>query len=194
MPNRAPGGEIDDVRRQLARSDPTFVRWRPERAEQHPELVDAVAQFDAGGKPAAVAAAEWLRDRALLEPLESATRLCVVEMEVVGFYALANGAVVMRSNQRRQLGTQYPTQPAVIVTWIAKSARHEFDGNLLVEHAIGAARQVARDSAATVLGLDPFDAETAEMWRSRYGFKNSASTGPGGDLRRMFLPLRTDEP
>jgi hypothetical protein len=189
MPDPASPGRLDDVRELLAGADPSFVLWRPERAEQLPELVEAVAQFDAGDRPAAVAAVRWLQDQALREPFESATRLCVARNEVLGFYALANGAVVMRSSHRKHLGARYPTQPAVIVTWIAKSATHEFDGSLLVEHAIGAALRVSRESAATVLALDPYDTETAEMWRSRYGFKNSAENAPGGDLPRMFLPL-----
>jgi hypothetical protein len=189
MPEPASSPKVADARNLIAGPEPTFVLWRPERAEELPELVEAISRFDPGKRPAAVAAAEWLREHALREPLESATRLCVASNEVLGFYSLANGAVVLRSSHRKKLGTYYPTQPAVVVTWIAKSAGHEFDGSLLLDHAIGAARRVAQESAATVLALDPYDLETAEMWRSRFGFRNSLESGPASDLPRLFLPL-----
>ena len=165
------------------------MRWRPDRAVDFPELVEAVARFDAGDLPAAIAAAEWLKQEALREPLESATRLCVAHSQVLGYYALANGSVALKSRQRRQLGVHYVTQPAIIVTWIAKSIAHEFDGSLLVEHALGSARRAAQESTATVLGLDPFDADTAEMWKRRYGFRDSLENGPGRELPRMFVAL-----
>jgi len=156
-----------------------------------PEVVEAIERFDPGDGPAAVAAKAWLTTQALNDPLESATRLWVARTELLGFYALANGAVVLRSSHRKGLGVHYPTQPAVIVTWIAKSKTHDVDGSVLLDHAIGAALQVATISAATVLALDPFDEETAEMWRTRHGFRNSVESSPATGLRRLFLPLST---
>jgi hypothetical protein len=40
-----------------------------------------------------------------------------------------------------------------------------------------------------MLALDPYDSDTAEMWKSRYGFRESAGPGPGADELRLWIPL-----
>src|SRR3954451_24287594 len=87
------GPQLAEERALLAGSEPVFLRWTPDRAAQFPELIEAVARFNPGDRPAAVAAAEWLRNHALRVPVESVTRLCIAENELLGFYALANGSV-----------------------------------------------------------------------------------------------------
>ncbi|MBA3509795.1 MAG: hypothetical protein H0T19_06850 [Thermoleophilaceae bacterium] len=168
-----------------------FVLWRPDRAEKYPELVEAVEAFDPGPRPAAEAAATWLRDDGLRDPPESVARLYVASGKLLGFYALANGDVELTSSHRKKADLQRPTQPAVVLTWIAKSTEHEVEGGLLVAHATGVAREAAEISAATVFALDPFDEETAEMWRLK-GFRNSRTPVPGeAGLKRMWIPLQT---
>ena len=40
-----------------------------------------------------------------------------------------------------------------------------------------------------MLALDPYDSDTAEMWINRWGFRDSAGPGPGGDEHRLWIPL-----
>jgi hypothetical protein len=170
----------------------TWVRWNERARDAHPELEAAIESFDAGDRPAAQEAAAWLREHGL--DGESQAYLAVVDGEIVGFYALTAGAVELSGNARRRLGVSHPTQGAVLVTWIAKSAKHDLDGAVLVNDAIGVAQEMADSVAATVLALDPFDQETAEMWRKKFKMRNSLTKlrVPEGepDLKRMFLPLR----
>jgi len=95
-----------------------------------------------------------------------------------------------RENLRR------PTQPAVLLTWIAKSVHHDVDGRTLLDEVIGRARSSADVIAATVLALDPVDADTASMWKSRFGFRPSQTVLSGQHdipeeerLRRLWYPL-----
>jgi hypothetical protein len=138
------------------------------------------------------AAAEWLRDHGL--DGESQPYLAMVQQELVGFYAITAGEVELASGPRKQLGLIRPTQGALIITWIAKSARHLLDGSILVNDAIGIAQEISASVAATVLALDPFDEATGEVWRKRFGMRNSRTRAPARDgepaLKRMFLPLR----
>lgn len=158
----------------------------------HPEFEAAIAAFDAGPLPAGQEAATWLQEHGL--DGESQTYLAIVDDELVGFYALTAGAVEISGNARKKLGVIHPTQGAILITWLAKSFRHDFDGALLLKDAIGIAQEIAEKVAATVIALDPFDLETAEMWRRRFGMRNSLTKlrTPEGDpeLKRMFLPLR----
>jgi hypothetical protein len=117
--------------------------------------------------------------------------LCFTDGNLVGFYALASGQVELSQRQREKLAVgSRPTQPAVILTWIAKDARHQFDGIRLVKDAVYEALKASEHVAATCLALDPFDAATADFWRERYGFINSAGAGPGRDLPRLVIALR----
>lgn len=44
---------------------------------------------------------------------------------------------------------------------------------------------------ATVLVVDPFDQDTAEMWRQHFGFQDSEQPVPGNRrLRRQWLSLQ----
>lgn len=166
------------------------VRLNAANLERFEGLREAVAGFDAGDKPAAMAAVGWLQSIDVNAVQESVTHLCFVDGHLVGFYALASGQAVLTTKRRAEVGVRLRTQPAVILTWVAKSAQHQFDGSQLIEDAVFEALKAAEHVAATVLALDPFDAETAEMWRARYGFVDSAENGPGRDLPRLVIPLR----
>jgi len=43
--------------------------------------------------------------------------------------------------------------------------------------------------AATMVALDPHDADTAEMWIKRYGFRASAGPPAGADEPRLWIRL-----
>lgn len=168
-----------------------FVRLTADNARRFPGLLAAVQGFDAGELDAGRAATEWLHNVDVAAIQESVVHLCFTDGDLVGFYALASGQVELSQRQRTKLAVGgRPTQPAVILTWIAKDARHEFDGIRLVDDAVYEALKASEHVAATVLALDPFDAATADLWRERYGFINSAGSGPGRDLPRMVIPLR----
>jgi hypothetical protein len=44
-------------------------------------------------------------------------------------------------------------------------------GRFLLRHADAIAQTVTRLQATCVLALDPFDDDTAELWKERYGFE-----------------------
>lgn len=167
-----------------------FVHWTPSVADAVPEVVDAIAGFKPIYCAAGWACAAWLRDRALREPHESATRLLLKDGAVLGFYALANGAAQLARRDREELEVRYVTQPAVILTQIARAEAAPGVGETLLLHAIGVARRSTQYSAATVFALDPHDDKTSEMWRER-GFRESELGPPGRDdgPKRLWIPL-----
>lgn len=183
-------------RGDITASSLTWVRWNEKAAETLPALRAAIASFDPAPRGAGRAAARWLREASLNG--ESVAYLAVVtdpQWELVGFYALTAGEVELTGTHRERLGLAHPVQGAVLVTQIARSVRHRGVGQLLVEDAIGVARESQSQVGATVLALDPFDADTDAMWRRQFGFRRSRteirSTGDDGrPLRRLYLPLR----
>lgn len=175
----------------LATGEPVFVPWRRDVAAALPALHTAIAAFDPGARLAAHASALWLRDHALDAPPTSATRLLVQDATLLGFYALANGQAELSSTHQKRLGSRRPTQPAVVLTQIARHvAAPPGTGRLLFEDAVHIARRASLLSAATILALDPYDDATADMWRGRYRFAASRMpVRPGADLKRLWLPL-----
>lgn len=169
-----------------------WVRWNARAAEQYPEIIGMIEAFDAGARPAAQAAVAWLRESALAG--ESVAYLLIEDDELLGFYALTAGEVELSSKHRKDYGLAHPTQGAVLVTQLARSARHDVDGGLLLQDAIGVAAEIAGQIGATVLAVDPFDAETAEMWKRRFKLRSSrtvvpAHDDPEGKLKRLYVPL-----
>jgi hypothetical protein len=166
-----------------------WVLWNPAAAERYPDLLAKIGEFDPGPRAAAEAAAAWLREQGLAG--ESIAYLLVEDDVLLGFYALTAGQVELNINHRKKLGVAHPTQGAILVTQLAKSARHDVDGRRLLEDAIGIAAEQAERIGATVLAVDPFDEATGEMWRDRFGFRASRTDVPGhdGPLRRLYIPL-----
>ena len=172
-----------------AQSSPTFIRLQPEY-QAISELVEAIEGFDAGDLPGAMDRVEWLREYAFRFPEESATRLYMQAGRLLGFYALANGQVELMPRQVDDAGGLSKTQPAVLLTQIARAYEAEGAGTPMFLHALGVARRATYYSAATVIGLDPDSEEVAErVWREKYGFRDSKQPGPGRDLPRMWRPL-----
>jgi hypothetical protein len=68
----------------------------------------------------------------------------------------------------------------------AKGRRAGIDGKVLLLHAAATARRAAALQATTLLVVDPFDDDTAAMWRERYGFRASVDARRP---RRLWLPL-----
>jgi len=143
--------------------------------------------FDAGERPAARAASTWLRTQAVAAFQTSRTRLLLCSGRVEGFYSLASAQVELNQRDRRRIDIAPVRAPASLVTWIAKDKRAEIDGKLLLLHAVATARRAAELQATSVLVVDPFDEETAIMWRERFGFRTSAEAKKP---KRLWLPLQ----
>jgi hypothetical protein len=178
--------------KQIQEKDLLWVRWNQAACDRLPEIHEAIAAFDPGTRHPAQAAALWLREHGLSG--ESQPYLALSEGDLVGFYALTAGQVELSSGVRKTLQLSRSTQGAYLMTWIAKSARHKFDGGILLADAIGIAQELADGASATVLALDPYDEETDQMWRTRFKMRPSRTKLTTGDgeptLKRLFLPLR----
>jgi hypothetical protein len=177
----------ESIAEVLAGSEPTWVTLPPPGAEVPDELRGALDAFDAGERPAAVAAGAWLRAEALGSYHTSRTRLLIAQHRVAGFYSLASAQVELSQRDRRRAGLDPVRVPAALVTWIAKDRRAEIDGKLLLLHAAATARRAAELQATSVLVVDPFDEETAAMWRERFGLRPSAEARKP---KRLWLPLQ----
>jgi hypothetical protein len=186
-------------KRQLAGgldSGQVWVRWTPEIAEDYPAIADAVADFKAKGmkkgKDAADAATCWLKERSLPNYRTTVTWLMLNPAEdfVEGYYSLASAQVELRTDHRKKLGpSEYPIQPAALITWIAKDERSDIGGKQLLAHAVGIAVKVAQLQGVVAIVLDPFDDETAKIWRGApYNFKSSLTKSADGQ-RRLWRHL-----
>jgi hypothetical protein len=160
----------------------------PSGAAQAPDELGAVLDdFDAGDRPAAVAAGAWLRGEAFGSHSTSRTRLLIADQRLAGFYALASAQVELSQRDRGRLGLDPVRVPAALVTWIAKDKRAGIDGKELLLHATAMARRAAELQATSVLVVDPYDEETATMWRERFGFRPSSESRTP---KRLWLPLQ----
>jgi len=179
------------LRAALAQDEPVFVRWTPEVADQHGALREAIDQFDAGRRLSAIERVGWLRTEALGEPRESVTTLMVSGRGLLGFNALAHGQAELSSKHGKLLGARRPTQPATLLTQIARATSADAGtGEALVAHATAIAREAAKHTAATILALDPYDEATADFWRRKYGFRSSRTPAPGTPaIKRLWRPL-----
>jgi hypothetical protein len=158
-----------------------------------PELVEAIRAFEPVPGPAGESVAEWLAERALREPQEATVRVRLSHGRVTGVYALCAAQVALGSEDRAQLGgVHYRTQPAILLAQFARTAATPGIGAELLSHAVDTARLALTYIGATVLVVDPFDQDTAEMWRERFGFEDSEQPVPGNHrLRRQWLSLQS---
>jgi hypothetical protein len=177
----------ESIREALLGSRPCWVPLSPERSQAPDELVQALDAFYAGPRPAALAAASWLKCRAFDSHFTARAHLLVADRRVLAFYALASAQVQLRQRDRKRLQADGPVSvPAALVAWIAKDPRADVPGKALLLHAAAKARRAALLQATCVLVVDPFDDQTAAMWRQRFGFRPSAEPG---ERKRLWLPL-----
>jgi hypothetical protein len=111
----------------------------------------------------------------------------VAQHRVEDFYVLASAQVALSQRDRRRFGVDHVQVPAGLIAWIAKNDQADVDGKVLMLHAAATARRVAALQATTVLVVDPYDDETAEMWRGRFGFRSSAEPA---ERKRLWLALQ----
>lgn len=157
-----------------------------------PELGTAIGAFRPFPNPAGESTAEWLAERALREPQEATVRLRLSHGRVTGVYALCAAQIALSSEERAQLGSvYYRTQPAILLAQFARDADTPGIGEEMLRHADGIARRARLYVGATVLVVDPFDHDTAVMWRERFGFQDSEQPVPGQRrLRRQWLSFQ----
>jgi hypothetical protein len=112
--------------------------------------------------------------------------------KVTGVYALCAAQVALSREERAQLGgVHYRTQPAILLAQFARATDTPGIGDEMLRHADTSARRALRYVGATVLVVDPFDQETAEMWQQRFGFQDSEQPVPGNPrLHRQWLSLQ----
>lgn len=179
-------GTAASIRRAFRDQGATWLTL-PDGGENLPEeLRHAIETFDAGERPAAKAATEWLQNDAHDSFATSRTRVLIEGQRIAGYHSLASASVALSQRDRREIGAQHVRVPACLVTWIAKDIHAPIDGKELLLHADAKAREAARIQATTVLALDAYDEETANMWRERYGFRRCAEDGP---RERLWLAL-----
>jgi hypothetical protein len=158
-----------------------------------PELGEAIRLFEPVPGPAGESVAEWLAERALSEPQEATVRVRLSHGKVTGVYALCAAQVALSREERAQLGgVHYRTQPAILLAQFARADGSPGIGEEMLQHANRIAQRALRYVGATVLVVDPFDSDTAEMWQQRFGFQDSEQPVPGNSLlRRQWLSLQS---
>lgn len=187
------GGESESDQRSLVNAalcgeEPSWVTLAPD-VPWSSALDVAIERFDAGSRSAGKAATRWLREEARLSILAARTHLLVGSGRVLAFYALASAQVLLSQRDRRRVGldpTITPASiPATLVAWIARAQSAGVRGETILLHVAANARRVDRIQSTTVIVVDPFDAQTANMWQQRYGFRRAA-----GGRGRLWLPVR----
>ncbi len=170
-----------------------YVRVDQEVVDSLPALGEAIRAFNPVPGPAGESVATWLAERALREPQEATVRVRLSHGKVTGVYALCAAQVALGSEDRAQLGgVHYRTQPAILLAQFARAADTPGIGDELLSHAVDTAHLALAYVGATVLVVDPFDEDTAQMWRERFGFQDSQQLVPGDPLlNRLWFSLQS---
>ena len=182
----------DPLSREVLEHARAYVRVDQQAVAALPELGEAIRLFQPLPGPAGESVAEWLTERALREPQEATVRVRLSHGRITGVYALCAAQVALGTEERTQLGgVHYRTQPAILLAQFARAVDAPGIGAEMLHHADSSARRALRYIGATVLVVDPFDQDTAEMWRQRFGFQDSEQAVPGNRrLRRQWLSLQ----
>ena len=177
--------------REILSASRAYVRVDQRVITALPELGEAIRSFEPVPGPAGESVVEWLGERALNEPQEATVRIRLSHGQVTGVYALCAAQVALGREERAQIGdVHYRTQPAILLAQFARSEDSPGTGEELLRQATHMALRGLEYIGATVLVVDPFDQDTAEMWRERFGFQDSEQAVPGNRrLRRQWLGL-----
>lgn len=163
----------------------------PTRVECPVDLLDAVAAFKGGERPAAVATTRWLRECALDEHGSARTYLWVAEGRVHGFFAVSVGLGRIERDALATLEAGPRPLPAVLLAQAARSSDTErLPPGAILTGALGIAERISQYAGVGALMLDPFDSPTSEMWQRR-GFQPVLDSPPRGRERRLWRALGT---
>jgi hypothetical protein len=150
--------------------------------------------FESLDFPAGEAAAEFLRDEAVVNSVMTRTHLLVADNRVEGFISLCSGSVRLSERSVRSLGlrTTRKTMPAILLTWVARHHESSTTGLELVETAFALASESAENIGVAAFVLDPWDEKVADIWRSApYPFRDSEQKRKGKPPR-LWTPLDPD--
>jgi hypothetical protein len=171
--------------------DAEWFQWNLQVAEERPDLAAAVQDFEAYSRNSAAAeeGTGWFRERSA-ELTACVTRILVAAGHVAAFYALSSGEAIITSGKvQAQMGGTGKRFGSSHVDWIARDRRAPAGaGGEALRHAIYVATLGANLQGNAILTLDPFDAETQEMWREK-GLRYSQTEDDDGQLKRLYLPL-----
>lgn len=167
-----------------------WVRWRPEYNDSaaYAEIVEAVELFKPVDNDAGHMSARWLKEEALHDGKMTGTWLLYKNQKVHGFVSICSGNITLhddgRANAfRRTLqglpGVRFAGElvPASEIRWMGRHAESNFSGEVILEHAVWIAHEVARLQGNAALVIDPYDDETAEFLLTKYKFLRSAKKG-----------------
>lgn len=142
----------------------------PRRARCPHELVAAVESFEAGDRPAAVASAQWLRERALDEHESARTHLFVSAGRVLAFFALSVGTGTLEPDEQAALEVGSRPLPAVLLAQAARRPDAALPAGVVLRQALAAAERAHQYVGVAALMLDAYDDKAHRMWRAR-GFR-----------------------
>lgn len=163
--------------------------WTWRVARDHSGTARAVQRFRAyAANPSAAAAlASWLHHEALNG--YTSTYIELVNGDVAAFVALQSATVALRKGQARRLGLPDEDHvPGALVTHLARSTDYAGHGRTAMLYAASIARRVDQVQRTRVLIVDPFDAATEQMWRTRFGFWSTRERASNG-CRRLYHPI-----
>lgn len=156
-----------------------------------PGTARATQEFSAyskGNPEAAEALTRWFREEST-EPYVS-TYVLVDESRIAAFVALQSSSVAISPKNAKRL--RFPDSTRIPATLITHMARHQDScpgtGTDALLFAASIAQRANQLQRTAVLVVDPFDVDTAEMWRSRFRFEQSLEDGHGGH-RRLYMPM-----
>jgi hypothetical protein len=176
-----------------------WFRWRPENlgSAAYADIVEAVKRFEPVDNEAGHMSARWLREEALHDGKMTGTWLFYTNQTLQGFVSICSGNITLhddgRANAfRRTLqglpGIRYAGElmPASEIRWMGKHTKSEIDGEVILNHAVRIAHDVAELQGNAALVIDPYDEGTANFLLEKYEFLRSAKKGQ--------LWLRLQEP
>lgn len=166
-----------------------YVRWTPKLAATESELAAQVESFRSLDLDAAREAEQWLKERSLSQHPGIATWL-VMSDRLEGFVALRMSEIELHQQQREELGKDRARQGAVLITWLARDRDSEIGLRDFLALVVLLAKRVIREVGAVAIAADPFDDDTAKLWRS-IGFRSTRTeVGPDAEQKkRLWWPI-----
>jgi hypothetical protein len=177
------------VAKSQERYERGWFRWRPNRASQiaYEDIAAAVRDFEPVAKDAGIAAADWLKKKALDDYPATATWLNYENNRLEGFFAIRSGSFRFEETPSHRLPGRGIEKPASQIVWMCKHAESDIGGDRLISRAVGIASDVAMLQGNIALVINPYDAETAEMLHAKYAFLRCEDRS--GQLWLPVLPV-----
>ena len=167
-----------------------WLRWRPEYLNSiaYEEVVEAIDAFEPVDNKAGQMSAKWLKEEALVDDKMTGTWLMYRNQRLQGYVSICSGNITLHDDGkanafRRTLrglpGVRYAGEliPASEIRWMGRHVQSDFRGEVLLNHAMRIASEVAELQGNSALVIDPYDDDTADLLLERYRFLRSAKKG-----------------